>query len=687
MYGYTFAQALCRLSGDELRMTYVLCCDTAVQELLASKIREWIKRDPERFTRQLEEKTTAYRDWDDQELRLGIILELAKRARVQGMPLNLPAELEEFAGAIVERIERDLAENDREYAAYRTGQPELSELQALLDYQISSLTQVLGRLIDGSPEAQRQEYVRRIEELAPELAQKLSEFEDKEESALGQTDDSAAAESEFGDGEPAYSEAGERFVPAGSGPLTRPEPIEIGPLEELNESEAADLLSKETGPVRVKENDPQPGDRAADVYGGGPSGVDLHKKDAGASFPDEDEFDPEYPEYRARAQDVSASEPEEPDLFEAERRAEAAAEEAGVSGAGQGGKDSADRPETVYAASAPLLLAELERQDGLDYYQTAIELLGAAEGLFGLGEARRLSGRHVAFGAVLSGPAFLPVLPGGRAASLPRSLNPQRRQLPGLLLRLLLPELVSAEQEAADYKPLLELWQSYADRYAQLASEIRQEEGQMEYYAREASSCAEQLEAARGEREGSERRIVEIRESLVDKLRASSMQLPHISESFDRLLAEYSDNRQRMTDAEVGRRERGSGFAGLVKYTLNYAASGVTLIDLKRKQTRLLERMADEALHTEGEWGQGERYVVAAERERIGYLDTEIERLEKLQADCKEQLRAAEQNKRNLEQDRKLLEKQVYGLADLEFQEAPEASGEENGPAQEDKGV
>ncbi|NGZ74111.1 hypothetical protein [Saccharibacillus alkalitolerans] len=555
MYGHTFSQALCKLGGDELRLVYVLCCDTAVQELLVSKIRDWIRREPERFARQLEEKAAAYRDWNDNELRLAILLELAKRARLVGAPLTTAAELEEYAGGIVEQIELGAAEEDRAYYAYREGRTDASELETLIDYQIASLVQALGRLLDAAPQPEWDEYMLRVGALLPDMPE---------------TWDSAA---------------------------------DVLP----NASEGAS-----SGGIRL--------DKA---------GPEAREGEDGTFVP-----------------------------LEAEDAAGEAAE----------GSEPAGEPAAPARPSGErLLLAALERQQGFAYYETAMTLLASAEGLLGTGTTGELYGRRIAFLAVSGSPVFLSVLPGGaKAAQLSlRGLNPQRRRLPLLLTQLLLPELVSEDETQADYEPLLSLWRSRAEAHGAVKADIGEEDSRIDYYKRESASCAQQLESARSERVGSEERIAEIRESLVNKLRVSSMQLPPISDSFDRLLEEYADNRNRIADAEASRQERRQGLAGLVKYTINYAASSVTLLDLRRKQDRLLERMADEALHTDGEWGQGERYVVAAERERIGHLDAEIGRLEKLQADYREELRRAEQARKTLEQEKKKLEKQVYGLADL----------------------
>lgn len=573
MYGHTFAQALCKLNGDELRLVYVLCCDTAVQELLVSKIRDWIKREPERFASQLQAKALAYREWSDDELRLGILLELGKRSRLHGAPLKTSAELEEFSGEIVERIELDAAEEDRAYFAYREAHPETNALEALIDYQMELLVQGLGRLLDHASQPEWDEYVRRIEPLLPEESVQLWE--------------TVRTDGEMPD-----------------------------PKSSADRSDEQELFGEEDIPAGIAES---------------PGAVEaLRSADEASSSSD----------YTAAG--------EEPTV-EAAAEAEAAAQPA--------------RPKGV-----KLLRAALDQREGYAYYETFMSLLASAEGLFGIGQMPELHGRRIKFLAVSSSPAFLHMLPGGTASAprtLYRSLNPQRRRLPLLLVQLFLPELVSEDELEADYEPMLALWRSRSEQYAALKSEIAEEDLRIEYYKRESASCTEQLEAFKTERAGSEKRISEIRDALVNKLRVSSMQLPHISESFDGLLAEYADNRRRIEDAETSRREREEGFTGLFKYTLNFATLSVALADLRRKQDRLLERMADEALHNEGEWGQGERYVVAAERDRIHFVDTEIARLEKLQTEYREQLRHSEQVRKTLEQEKKKLEKQVYGLIDL----------------------
>ncbi|OWR28714.1 hypothetical protein CDO73_17605 [Saccharibacillus sp. O23] len=607
MYGHTFAQALCKLRGDELRLMYVLCCDTAVQEVLVSKLRDWIKREPERFARQLEEKALAYRDWNDDELRLGILLELAKRAKLRGTTLTTAAELEEFAGDIVQRIEEDAAKDDRAYALYRDEHPDSGELEALLDYQIRSLTQALGRMLDAASQADWDEYMRRIEPLIRDLP-----------------------------------ELRENEVPAAEAEQARslraPEELPPGPLDQAETGGSDGWRFEAASPAdRAPEFGPPPELAAAEELGGPSEGAAFAADEAAphaASAPAPDEVGAEEP---------AAAQPAEP-----------------------------PRP-----GGAKLLLAALERQQGFAYYETAMTLVSSAEGLLGFGSLRELYGRRAGFLAASGSPAFLQMLPGGTASdprALYRSLNPQRRRLPLLLAQLFLPELVSEDALEADYEPLLALWRARAAEYEELLNKIAEQDARIAYDERESASCAQQLETARSERSASQQRIADIRGALADKLRVSSMQLPHISESFDRLLAEYGDNQRRIGDAQSSRQERGQGFAGLVKYTLNYAASGVTLIDLRRKQERLLERMADEALRTDGEWGQGERYVVAAENERIGHLDSEIARLEKLQADYRGDLRLAEQVRKALEQDKKKLEKRVYGLSDLAVESASSES-------------
>lgn len=651
MYGHTFAQALCKLGGDELRLMYVLCCDTAVQELLVSKIRDWIKREPERFARKLEEKALAYREWSDDDLRLGILLELAKRAKLVGMPLTTAAELEEFAGGIVEHIEIGAAEEDRAYLAFREDRPEGSELEALIDYQIVQLMQVLGRLLDAASQEDWDLYMRRVDSLLPDLPE-LWETPTAEVDPDRQT----SAEAEASPSEPDFDledwigsnaqgisespEAANRdrdpanFAPkpvdhnqtAGQSDASGSDPIFKPDIEMASPSD----MEAPIGSVRLDKDE---------------SGVQSHSPIRSAEF--DSDFDPERNSYDKSLHDEG----------------NAAGEASTLPPVDQPEPTPPPRPSGV-----KILLAALEQQQGFAYYETAMTLLASAKGLLGLGQTEELYGRRIDFLTVSASPAFLQVIPGGaKGASLSmyRNLNPQRRRVPLLLTQLFLPELVSEDELEADYEPLLALWRSYAEEHGTLKAELDEENGRIDYYTRESASCAEQLEAAQTERAGSEQRIAEIRSSLVDKLRVSSMQLPHISASFDQLLNEYADNRRRMSDTESSRQERGQGFTGLVKYTLNYAASSVTLMDLRRKQDRILERMADEALHSDGEWGQGERYVVAAERERIGFLDTEISRLSKLQAEYREELKRSEQASKSLEQDKKKLEKQIYGLADL----------------------
>ncbi|CAM4305230.1 hypothetical protein [Saccharibacillus endophyticus] len=627
MYGHTFAQALCKLGGDELRLMYVLCCDTAVQELLVSKIRDWIKREPERFARKLEEKALAYREWSDDDLRLGILLELAKRAKLVGMPLTTAAELEEFAGGIVEQIEIGAAEEDRAYLAFREDRPEASELEALIDYQIVQLIQVLGRLLDAASQEDWDLYMRRVDSLLPDLPE-LWETPKAEVDPDLQT----SAEAGVSPSEPDFDL--EDWIGSNA--------------QGISESPEAANRDRDLANFAPKSVDPKQASEQSDVPGFDPS----FKPDIEAVLP----LDTEAPIGSVRL-DKEASDAQ---IHSSIRSA-----------ASDSDFDEHEQPEPTpppRPSSVKILLAALEQQQGFAYYETAMTLLGSAKGLLGLGQTEELYGRRIDFLTVSASPAFLQVIPGGtKGASLSmyRNLNPQRRRLPLLLTQLFLPELVSEDELEADYEPLLALWRSHAEEHGALKAELDEENGRIDYYTRESASCAEQLEAARTERAGSEQRITEIRSSLVDKLRVSSMQLPHISASFDQLLEEYADNRRRMSDTESSRQERGQGFAGLVKYTLNYAASSVTLMDLRRKQDRILERMADEALHSDGEWGQGERYVVAAERERIGFLDTEISRLGKLQAEYREELKRSEQTSKALEQDKKKLEKQIYGLVDL----------------------
>ncbi|WP_172194781.1 hypothetical protein [Saccharibacillus qingshengii] len=619
MYGHTFAQALCKLGGDELRLVYVLCCDTAVQELLVSKIRGWIKREPQRFAAQLQEKALAYREWNDDELRLAILLELAKRSRLHGAPLTTAAELEEFAGGIVEHIELGAAEEDRAYFVYREEHPEASALEALIDYQNEQLIQGLGRLLDAAPQSEWEAYIRRIEPFLPEDLTDLPEASYVSDTAGSDFDysrsDTGSAE-EYGGSEqtdPILDLPGIAESPAAA--AAQNEAVE----EEHVIREDSQIAGSEpaAAPVRLNKTE----EAAEEPFGS-----------AGLT-------DAEYESLLGSEQDF-----EEP---------EAASEPAAPL-----------RPSGV-----KLLLAALEHQRGCAHYEAVMSLLASAEGLFGIGEMPELYGRRLSFRVVSASPAFLNVLPGGGAKNAPkaiyRSLNPQRRRLPLLLVQLFLPELVSEDETEADYGSLLALWRSRAEQHGAFKSELAEEDSRIEYYKRESASCAEQLEAARTERAASKKRITDIRESLVSKLRVSSMQLPPISESFDHLLKEYADNRHRIEEAESSRRERGQGFSALIKYTLNYAASSVSLIDLKRKQDRLLGQMAEEALRTDGEWGQGERYVVAAEQERIGFLEAEIDRLEKLQTEYREELRRSEQARKALEQSKKKLEKQVYGLMDL----------------------
>ncbi|GGN95750.1 hypothetical protein [Saccharibacillus kuerlensis] len=607
MYGHTFAQALCKLKGDELRLVYVLCCDTAVQELLVSKIRDWIKRDPERFSRKLEEKTLAYREWDDNELRLGILLELAERAKLLGAPLTTPGELEQFAGTIVEQVELGASQDDGAYYAYREDRPESGELETLIDYQIAQLVLALGRLLDTAPQTEWDEYMQRIESLLPDTPELWETAPPVEE----RVQDVRVIERDFED---INSQVNEEIDFRGSQKEAGiPQPVDDERKGvRLDKTEPEDILSSPVIP--------------GSMNGAYPRETNLDKSLEEAHILNNEEVP-------ADAESVESPEPDAP-----------------------------PRP-----SGAKLLLAALEQQEGFAYYETVMTLLASAEGLLGFGRTTVLDGQRIDFLAVSASPVFLQMIPVGvKPAHLSlRGLNPQRRRLPLLMLQLFLPELVSGDEQAADYEPLLALWRSRAEAHAALKAEIEEEDSQIDYYKRESASCAEQLETARAEREGSEARIVQIRSSLVDKLRVSSMQLPYISDSFDRLLQEYADNRHRMTNAETTRQERSPGFSGLVKYTLNYAASSVTLLDLRRKQDRLLERMADEALRTDGEWGQGERYVVAAERERIGHLNTEISRLESLQTEYREQLRQSEQSRKALEQEMKNLEKRVYGLADL----------------------
>ncbi|MEJ8304495.1 hypothetical protein [Saccharibacillus sacchari] len=637
MYGHTFAQALTRLGGDELRVFYVLCCDTAVQELLVSKIRDWIKREPERFARKLEEKAVAYRDWSDDDLRLGILLELAKRAKLVGMPLTTAAELEEFAGGIVEHIEIGVAEEDRNYQTYREDHPETSELEALIDYQIVQLMQALGRLLDAAPQQDWEIYMRRVESLLPDLPE-LWEAppEDHSDTELD-TPPQGIAESP----EAASREHSPHNDPFLSGQID-------------HRTAAREVGEEDFGRIAEPgwENASPPHSESASLLDLDPDApIGSVRLEKGSTERREDTFDgPVEPGLDAASGPASASE---------RLHADGAAEPT----------EPAAPVEPPRPNGAKILLAALEQQQGFGYYEAAMTLLASAKGLLGLGETSELYGRRIDFLTVSASPAFLQVIPGGAKGaplSAYRNLNPQRRRLPLLLTQLFLPELVSEDELEADYEPLLALWRSHANEYGTLRAELEEENNRIDYYTRESASCAEQLEAAQTERNGSEQRITEIRSSLVDKLRVSSMQLPHISASFDQLLEEYAENRRRMSDTESSRQERGQGFTGLVKYTLNYAASSVTLIDLRRKQDRILERMADEALHSDGEWGQGERYVVAAERERIGFLDTEISRLTKLQAEYREELRRSEQACKGLEQDKKKLEKKVYGLADLE---------------------
>lgn len=671
MYGHTFAQALCKLGGDELRLVYVLCCDTAVQELLVSKIRDFLKREPERFTAQLQEKVLAYREWSDDELRLAILLELAKRSRLHGAPLTTAAELEEFAGGIVEQIELGAAEEDRAYFTYREEHPESSALEALIDYQIEQWTEGLGRLLDAAPQSEWEEYIRRIEPLLPEGMSELwatAAWPNGSAAGSGMAGSGMAGEAGMGTAAEAGTAAGTGSSPsaAAAGVPPRGEGADLSAFEDrapewepfggeyyppgIAESPGAAEALRHAG-----EAAPLPGSQAADAEWERALGG---RSDSGAA---------------STAEAVGAMPGVRLDKAQSSAAGGAGGDDAGAAGYEADGES--ERPDDAQQASGPprpsgvkLLLAALESRKGYAYYETLMSLLAAAEGLLGIGGMPDLYGRRVSFLAVSASPVFLHVLPGGSKSAprtLYRSLNPQRRRLPLLLVQLFLPELVSEDEHDADYEPMLALWRARAEQHGTFKSEIAEEDSHIDYYKRESASCAEQLEASKTERVGSEKRIFEIRGSLVDKLRASSMQLPYISDSFDRLLAEYADNRQRIADAENSRQERGQGFAGLLKYTLNYATSSVTLIDLRRKQDRLLERMADEALHNEGEWGQGERYVVAAERERIAFLDAEISRLEKLQAEYREQLRRSEQARKTLEQSKKKLEKQVYGLMDL----------------------
>ncbi|OWA36977.1 hypothetical protein B9G55_02560 [Saccharibacillus sp. O16] len=687
MYGHTFAQALCKLGKDELRLMYVLCCDTAVQEVLVSKLRDWIRREPERFARQLEEKALAYRDWKDDELRLGILLELAKRAKLRGTTLTTAAELEEFAGRIVEQIEQDAVKEDRGYALYREAHADSSELESLLDYQIVSLMQALGRMLDTAPQTEWDEYMRRVQPLIPDLpelwetqapaaeAETLTEQVDPhrrhvpgelppgplDQAAPGESDwlhESAAPRSQTPE---LLDQARVSEADAWRREILAPGDHTLDPLDQTWASHRETVRDEAASQAdRAPEWAPPPDEAAAWREGGPMYGAASSADPVGTVRLDKSQPDP--------AADSAAA-------------AEAAHEAASGSAPGGAGAEepaAAQQPaEPPRPSGAKLLLAALEQQQGFAYYETAMTLISSAEGLLGLGQLRELYGRRTSFLAASGSPAFLQVLPNGAAADprlFYRSLNPQRRRLPLQLAQLFLPELVSDDVLEADYEPLLALWRSRAAEYEELLNKIAEQDARIAYDEREASSCAQQLGTSRTERQASEQRIADIHAALVNKLRVSSMQLPHISESFDQLLAEYAENQRRISDAESSRQERRQGFSGLVKYTLNYAASSVTLIDLRRKQERLLERMADEALRTDGEWGQGERYVVAAENERIGHLDTEIARLEKLQADYRSDLRLAEQVRKVLEQDKKKLEKRVYGLSDLEVEPvSPEA--------------
>ncbi|AIQ39920.1 hypothetical protein [Paenibacillus sp. FSL R5-0912] len=163
MNGRIFGQALFSLHGKDLRIIYILCCDTGIMDLLGSKIQDLLPGDTNHFIQKLEEKVTALQYRSDEDLQLQIVLEMAKRMDLRGAHLSADQELEEYVGQIIIIAERRMAEQDSHYKGYKNNNADAGPLQSMVHFQLDQLLQLAVKEIDSASADARSEYVQKVE--------------------------------------------------------------------------------------------------------------------------------------------------------------------------------------------------------------------------------------------------------------------------------------------------------------------------------------------------------------------------------------------------------------------------------------------------------------------------------------------------------------------------------------------
>lgn len=165
MNGKPFIEALNQLKGDDLRRVHVLCFDTGIVDILATKIQDLLigSKDVDHFYLKLEEKLQLLKNKPDTRIRLEIMLELAKRFEIQGSYLNTEQALFDLGEQLIVSIDQLMLKEKKEYKEFKNSLgDEYTLTQSIIRFQLEQILKQVGDELDKASSEKKEEYASKV---------------------------------------------------------------------------------------------------------------------------------------------------------------------------------------------------------------------------------------------------------------------------------------------------------------------------------------------------------------------------------------------------------------------------------------------------------------------------------------------------------------------------------------------
>jgi hypothetical protein len=300
---------------------------------------------------------------------------------------------------------------------------------------------------------------------------------------------------------------------------------------------------------------------------------------------------------------------------------------------------------------------------GFSFYTTITSLLASTVGLIGVTLPFGAYTMLTSTVAILASPVFLVGLLAGGGYLMYRSQNNklQKSLLPIIILQITLQDSNSNEANRS-LRFLVEEWKAVYIAYENIKSELKAKEQMLLACKQEMNRQKEAINGASLELQQIDSSIEKIREDVKANLSKVNLADLFVTPRFSILATEYMEKNRQLAASQGSRNIDSGGIVGWLRHNITTRLDND---DLQGMLDHLLDKMVDEVLGVSRNWGKQEReqlVMIKKDQRRLRTARIQMERSYSDEQYKKEHLDKAISQ---LENDRRQLEKQVYGLSDL----------------------